>query len=69
MYTGVEMRKETKMAKPLFQALTYDTACGKWVLSLQTDGWFLLEKKTGNEYFMSEDEQEALDLANQFIKE
>ena len=57
------------MAKPIFQTLTYDSNCGKWTLALQTDGWFLMDKETRDEYFMGEDEKEALALASEFIKE
>jgi len=54
----------------IYTPQSFDTSCGRWTVIAENigDDWYLVNNTTGEREFLSADMQEALDIANERIK-
>ncbi len=49
------------------QILSFETSCGRYTIAKIAGGWYFRNNETQEQKFLSNDTQEALDIANAII--
>lgn len=60
-------RKDETMNSAI-RIISFDSDCGRYSVSLKGETWFLVHKETGELNRLSEDMEEALQIAETFIR-